>query len=319
MPLSKFFIDRPIFAAVISILIVLAGAVSFGALPIAQYPEIAPPTIVVSANYPGANASTVGKTVATPLEQEINGVEDMLYMSSQSTADGRLALTISFKLGTDLDKAQVLVQNRVNTALPRLPEEVQRLGVTTTKNSPDILMVVHLFSPDGSRDQLYISNYALQQVRDPVARLDGVGSLRLFGAREYSMRIWLDPARVAAFNLTAGDVLTALRGQNVQIAGGVLNQPPMSRQGAFEIPVQALGRLETPEQFENILIASDAQGRLIHLRDLARVELGATEYSTNSDFPAAGIERLGDGEVHQGPDGPTQGIFPARRRLHDRI
>ncbi len=282
MPLSKFFIDRPIFAAVISILIVLAGAVSFGALPIAQYPEIAPPTIVVSANYPGANASTVGKTVATPLEQEINGVEDMLYMSSQSTADGRLALTISFKLGTDLDKAQVLVQNRVNTALPRLPEEVQRLGVTTTKNSPDILMVVHLFSPDGSRDQLYISNYALQQVRDPVARLDGVGSLRLFGAREYSMRIWLDPARVAAFNLTAGDVLTALRGQNVQIAGGVLNQPPMSRQGAFEIPVQALGRLETPEQFENILIASDAQGRLIHLRDLARVELGATEYSTNS-------------------------------------
>ena len=282
MPFSRFFIDRPIFAGVISILIVLAGVISLTSLPISQYPEIAPPTIVVSASYPGANATTVAKTVATPLEQEINGVEDMLYMSSQSTSDGNVSITISFKLGTDLDKAQVLVQNRVNIALPRLPEEVRRLGVTTVKNSPDILLVVHLFSPDGSRDQLYISNFALQQLRDPVARVDGVGSLRLFGVREYSMRIWLDPTRIAAFNLTAGDVLTALRGQNVQVAGGVLGKPPMDNQGAYEIPVEALGRLQSEEQFENILISSDAQGRLIHLRDIARVELGALDYATNS-------------------------------------
>ena len=224
MTLSHFFIDRPIFATVLSIVIVIAGAIAYFTLPIAQYPEVVPPTVVVRASYPGANPQVIADTVATPIEQQINGVEDMLYMSSQSTSDGQMALTITFKLGTDLDKAQVLVQNRVAIAEPILPEEVRRGGVTTTKSSPDLLLVAHLLSPDDHYDQAYISNYALLQVRDVLARLDGVGDISVFGAREYSMRVWLDPEKIAARNMTASDVVQALREQNVQVAAGVIGQ-----------------------------------------------------------------------------------------------
>ncbi len=247
MNLSHFFIDRPIFAAVLSIIITLIGGVAYFSLPVAQYPEIAPPTISVTASYPGASAEIVAETVATPLEQEINGVDNMLYMTSQSTSDGSMSLTVTFKLGTNLDTAQVLVQNRVSTALPRLPEEVRRIGVTVTKHSPDLMMVVHLSSPDGSRDQLYISNYATLHVKDVLARIDGVGDVTIFGARDYSMRIWLDPEKLAIRNLTAGDVVTALRGQNVQVAAGAINQPPVPKPGAFQLNVETLGRLTDPE------------------------------------------------------------------------
>jgi HAE1 family hydrophobic/amphiphilic exporter-1 len=292
MAFSKLFIDRPILAGVISVLIMLVGAVAYFALPISQYPEVAPPSITVTASYPGAHAETAAATVAAPLEQEINGVEGMLYLSSQSTADGRTTITVTFALGTDLDAAQVLVQNRVNIALPRLPEDVRRLGVVTNKNTPDILMVVHIYSPDGSRDQLYLSNYTLLNVRDRLARLDGVGDLRLFGAREYSMRVWLDPNRISALGLTAGEVVQALRGQNVQVAGGVLDRPPTTQQGAYEVGVQLLGRLTDPSQFGNVLIKSADEGRLVRVRDIGRIELGAVDYSTNAyldDKPAVAV------------------------------
>src|SRR4029079_12754110 len=209
MKLPHFFIDRPIFASVVAIVITLVGAIAYITLPVAQFPEIAPPTIVVSASYPGASAQIVSETVATPLEQEINGVENMLYMVSQATGDGRLQLTISFALGTNLDTAQVLVQNRIAIAQPRLPDEVQRIGVTVKKNSPDLMMVIHLFSPDGSRDQLYVSNYATLQVKDVLARLDGVGDVTVFGARDYAMRIWLDPEKIASRNLTGSGIVSA--------------------------------------------------------------------------------------------------------------
>ncbi len=280
MGLSHFFIDRPIFASVVSIFITLVGAFAYFGLPVAQYPEIAPPTIVVSASYPGASAEVVADTVAAPLEQEINGVENMLYMASQSTGDGGLSLTITFALGTDLDIAQVLVQNRVAVAEPRLPEEVRRLGVTVRKNTPDMLMVIHLSSPDGSYDPLYISNYATLQVRDVLARLDGVGDVRVFGARDYAMRIWLDPEKVAARDLTPGDVVAALRGQNVQVASGVLNQPPVPTPGAFQVSVQTLGRLTEERQFERIIVKTDADGRVTRVGDIARVDLAAQDYST---------------------------------------
>ena len=235
----------------------------------------------MTASYPGASAEVVSDTVSTPLEQEINGVEGMLYMVSQATADGQLSLTVTFALGTDLDIAQVLVQNRVAIAEPRLPEEVRQIGVTVRKNSPDMLMVIHLSSPDGSRDQLYISNYATLQIRDVLARLDGVGDVRVFGARNYSMRIWLDPDKVAARNLTAGDVVQALRGQNVQVASGVLNQPPVPDQGAFQLNVETLGRLKEAKEFENIVVKTEPGGRVTRLRDIARVELGAQDYTAN--------------------------------------
>jgi hydrophobe/amphiphile efflux-1 (HAE1) family protein len=279
MNLSHFFVDRPIFASVVSIIITLIGAVAYFSLPVSQYPEIAPPSISVNATYPGASADIVAKTVATPLEQEINGVDNMLYMTSQSTGNGSLSLSITFKLGTDLDTAQVLVQNRVSTALPRLPEEVRAIGVTVNKQSPDLMMVIHLSSPDDSRDLLYISNYATLHVKDVLSRIDGVGNVTIFGARDYSMRIWLDPEKLAVRGLTAGDVVRALRGQNVQVAAGVINQPPVPKPGAFQLSVETEGRLSDTEAFGNIIVKSEGQGRVVRVRDVGRVELGAADYN----------------------------------------
>jgi HAE1 family hydrophobic/amphiphilic exporter-1 len=281
MRLTHFFIDHPIFATVLSVLITIIGAVAYLTLPVAQYPEIAPPTIEVRGSYPGASAQVVSETVATPLEQEINGVENMLYMTSQATGDGQLTLQITFALGTNLDTAQVLVQNRVAIAEPRLPEEVRRIGVTVRKSSPDLMMVIHLSSPDKSRDLLYISNYATLQIKDVLARLDGVGDVRVFSARDYAMRIWLDPDRIAARGLTAGDVVDALRGQNVQVASGVLNQPPVPQSAAFQLNIETLGRLQDARQFENIIVRTDEAGRVTRVRDIGRVELGAQDYTTN--------------------------------------
>lgn len=282
MRFSHFFIDRPIFAAVISLIITIVGGISYFALPVSEYPNIAPPTIVVSAAYPGASAEVVADTVAAPLEQEINGVEGMLYISSQSTGNGATAINVVFALGTDIDKAQVLVQNRVAIAEPRLPESVKRLGVTVRKSSPDMLMVIHMTSPNGTYDQQYISNYTNLNVRDLIARIDGVGEARVFGARDYSMRVWLDPARVAARNLTASEVVSALRGANLQVAAGAINQPPATAPGGFQIAVQTLGRLSDPKQFGDIVISRDMQGRVTRLRDVARIELGSQDYTLNA-------------------------------------
>jgi hydrophobe/amphiphile efflux-1 (HAE1) family protein len=283
--MGRFFIDRPIFACVLSIFIMIVGLLAYTRLPVASYPEIAPPTIVVSATFPGAAARTIAETVAAPLEQEINGVEGMLYLYSQSTADGRMTLTITFKPGTDLNIAQVLVQNRVNIALPRLPEEVRRFGVVTNKASPDILLVVHMLSPERAkprRDQVYITNYALLQVRDQIARIDGVGSINLFGAREYAMRVWLDPDRIASVGMTAAEVVAALRAQNVQVAGGALGAPPTAQGNAFQLNLTLLGRLQDPSQFGDVIIRNAPDGAITRLRDVARIELGASDYSTNS-------------------------------------
>ncbi len=282
MRLAHFFIDRPIFAGVLSIVIMILGAVAYVSLPAAQYPDVVPPTIVVRASYPGASPEVIAATVATPIEQEVNGVEDMLYMSSQSTNDGAMSLTVTFRLGTDLDKAQVLVQNRVAIAEPRLPEEVRRLGVTTLKSSPDLLMVVHLISPDNRFDQLYIGNYALIQVRDAVARVDGVGDVNAFGLREYSMRVWLDPERLAHLGLTPGDVLAALREQNIQVASGVIGQPPVPTGQDYQLTVNTLGRLLEPDQFEQVIVKTGDEGRIVRVGDVARIEMAARDYAVNS-------------------------------------
>ncbi len=292
MVFSRFFIDRPIFATVLAVIIVIAGGIAYFTLPVAQYPEVVPPTVVVRASYPGATPEVIADTVATPIEQEVNGVEDMLYMSSQSTSDGQMQLTITFKLGTDLDKAQVLVQNRVAVADARLPEDVRRIGVTTTKSSPDLLLVVHVLSPDNRYDQAYIGNYVLTRVRDVLARLEGVGDITIFGLREYSMRVWLDPERIAARNLTASDVVQALREQNVQVAAGAIGQPPAPQGNAYQLSVNTLGRLMDAEQFGEIVIKSGDDGRITRVRDVARVELGARDYASNSYLdgkPAAAI------------------------------
>ena len=281
MRISHFFIDRPIFAAVVSIIFVILGGVAFARLPVAQYPEIAPPVINVSGQYPGASAEVVASTVVTPLEQQINGVENMLYMYSNSTADGRFSIQVSFDLGTNLDIAQVQVQNRVSIAQPRLPADVRNIGVTVTKASPDLMMVVHLFSPDKSRDSLFISNYATLELTDALTRVDGVGSISVFGSRDYSMRIWLDPDRLQSLGLTATDVTSALQGQNIQVASGVLDQPPVAHPGAFQIAVQTLGRLADPDEFGTIVV-KQTPGAVVRLKDVARVELAALDYSSNS-------------------------------------
>ena len=281
MRFSHFFIDHPIFASVLSLFLTIVGGVAYFTLPISQYPSIAPPIVQISATYPGASAEVLAQTVATPLEQQINGVENMLYMSSQSTGDGRLTISVTFKLGTNLDTAQVLTQNRVAVALPRLPEAVQRLGVTVIKSSPDLMMVIHLSSPDGSRDQLYLSNYATLHVKDTLSRQDGVGNVQVFGNRDYAMRVWLDPDKVAAHNLTAGEVVAALQAQNVQVSSGVLGQPPVPQPGAFQLNVQTQGRLIDPAQFGNIIVKSDAQGRVTRINDIGRAELGAQDYGSN--------------------------------------
>ena len=281
MHISRFFIDRPIFSGVISILIIILGAVAFLRLPIAQYPEIAPPIINVSGQYPGASADVVASTVVAPIEQQINGVENMLYVSSNSSGDGRFSIQVTFDLGTNLDTAQVQIQNRVGIAAPRLPADVRNLGVTVTKSSPDLMMVVHLISPDKSRDNLFISNYATLEITDALTRVDGVGSLTVFGSRDYAMRVWLDPDRLQSMGMTSGDVLLALQGQNIQVASGVLNQPPVANPGAFQIAVQTLGRLSDPKQFGEVVVKQTA-GALVRIKDVARVELAALDYSSNS-------------------------------------
>ncbi|KZY62016.1 multidrug efflux RND transporter permease subunit, partial [Oleiphilus sp. HI0065] len=282
MNFSQFFIVRPIFASVLSLLIFIAGLIAVFQLPITEYPEVVPPTVVVNASYPGANPETMAETVATPLEQEINGVEGMLYMSSQATSDGSLAITVTFELGTDVDDAQVQVQNRVARAVPRLPQDVQRLGVTTTKSSPDLTMVVHLLSPDDRYDMLYLSNFAKLKVRDELARLEGVGNALVFGAGDYAVRIWLNPEKVAALGMTTTDVIGAIREQNRQAAAGTIGAPPSAEDNPFQLLIKVKGRLEGIEEFENVVLRVGASGAITRLKDVARVELGANSYALRS-------------------------------------
>src|SRR3954447_2911783 len=297
---SHLFIDRPIFATVLSIVIVIVGTVALTQLPIAQYPEVAPPTITVTANYPGANAKVVSDTVATPIEQEVNGVENMIYMSSRCTNDGQMLLDVTFKLGTNLDMAQVLVQNRVKIAEAKLPEDVKRQGVTTKKKSPSILLCVNLISeketdPETKKerfkyDQLYLSNYSTIYVKDELARITGVGDVSFLGPRDYSMRIWLDPQKLAARNMSAGDVIRGVKEQNVQVAAGRLGQPPAPAGQNFQLTLNTLGRLESEEQFRGIVVKSDTDGSVTYLRDIVAddrpgqkgVELAAKNYDVNS-------------------------------------
>jgi hydrophobic/amphiphilic exporter-1 (mainly G- bacteria), HAE1 family len=281
MRFGHFFVDRPIFASVISIILMVVGITALFGLPIAQYPNIAPPTVSVTATYPGASAETIAETVAVPLEQQINGVEGMIYMSSQATGDGVLQITVTFAVGTDSDIAQVQVQNRVSAAEPRLPAEVRQLGVSVNKAASDFLLLVNMYSPDRSLDELYVSNYAFLNVRDAIQRIDGVGDIQLFGQRELSLRVWLDPTRLSAYGLVAGDVTSALQEQNVQVSGGSLGSPPQPTATAYQITVTTLGRFRTPDQFQDVIIKSE-EGRLVRLRDVARIEYGAREYSSNS-------------------------------------
>src|SRR3984957_19558703 len=282
MNFSHFFIRRPIFAGVLSAVIFLGGLIALFRLPISEYPEVVPPTIVVAANYPGANPKTIAETVAFPLEQAINGVENSLYMFSQATPDGVMSLTVTFKLGTDVDLAQVQVQNRVAQVLPKLPEEVRTLGVTTTKQSPNLTMVVHLFSPSGRYDEVYLRNYATLQVKDVLARIPGAGDVQLFGSGDYAMRVWLNPDKVAARNLTASDVVDAIREQNVQIAAGAIGRQPVSGPVEFELQVNAKGRLTSPEEFGRIIVKTGPNGEKTLLKDIARIELSASSYALRS-------------------------------------
>ncbi|MFU0507842.1 efflux RND transporter permease subunit [Pseudaminobacter sp. NGMCC 1.201702] len=281
MNIPRFFVDRPIFAVVLSVLMLIGGGLTLLELPLSEYPQVTPPTVQVTASYPGANPEVIAETVAAPLEQVINGVENMLYMSSQAATDGRMTLTVTFQQGTDPDMAQIQVQNRVSRALPRLPQEVQRIGVVTQKTSPDILMVVHLVSPDDRYDPLYLSNFATLQVRDQLARLSGVGDVLVWGAGEYSMRIWLDPAKVAARGLTASDVVAAIQEQNAQVAAGSVGQQPDASAG-FQVTVNTLGRLSNEEQFGDVVVKTGDDGQITRLRDVARIELGADSYALRS-------------------------------------
>jgi len=282
MNFSNYFIRRPIFAGVLSVAVFTMGLIALFQLPIAEYPEVVPPTIVVHATYPGATPKTIAETVASPLEQSINGVEGALYVFSQATGDGVLTLTVTFALGTDIDKAQVQVQNRVAQALPKLPEEVRALGVNTTKQSPDLTMVVHIFSPDGRYDNVYLRNYAALQVKDVLARIPGAGDVELFGSGDYAMRIWLNPGKIASRNLTASDVVNAIREQNVQVAGGVIGQQPVGKPVDFVMQVNVKGRLISEEEFGNIIVKTGANGEKTLLKDVARIELGASSYSLHS-------------------------------------
>ncbi|MDJ0949050.1 MAG: multidrug efflux RND transporter permease subunit [Alphaproteobacteria bacterium] len=284
---SRFFIERPIFSTVISIVIVIAGLVSFGALPIAQYPEITPPTVEVSANYPGANAQVVAETVAAPIEQEVNGVENSIYMSSTSASDGSYNLTVTFEVGTNLDMAQVLVQNRVKLAEPKLPQEVQRQGTNTKKKSTNIILMIELVSPDGRYDELFLGNYATLRLRDTLSRIPGVGDVTIFPPSDYSMRIWLDPRQLKSRDLTTEDVVSAVREQNVQVAAGQIGQPPAPRGQNFQYTVNVLGRLAEIEQFEEIIIKTGEGGRITRLRDIARIELGGKSYDVTSRLNGA--------------------------------
>jgi multidrug efflux pump len=281
MNLSRFFIDRPIFAGVISTIIFLAGLIAMTQLPISEYPEVVPPSVVVTAQFPGANPQTIAETVATPLEEQINGTEGMLYMGSSAASDGTLTLTVTFKLGVDPNLAQQLVQNRVNQALPRLPEVTRSLGVTTTKSSPDLTMVVHLRSPSGRYDMLYLRNYAVLNVKDQLAKIEGVGNVALFGSGDYAMRLWLNPQKIAELGLTAADVVNAVRRQNAQVAAGVINGPPYSSKGELQLPINVEGRLSDPEQFKQIVI-KNAGGVVTRLGDVARVEIDASQYGLRS-------------------------------------
>src|SRR6201984_1718134 len=257
MSLSRFFIDRPIFAGVISAVIFLAGLIAFPRLPIPEYPEVVPPSVQVTAQFPGANPNVIAETVATPLEEQINGVENMLYMFSQAASDGTLTLTVTFKLGTDPNLAQELVQNRVNQALPRLPDVTRNLGVTTVKSSPDLTMVVHLKSVGDRYDMLYLRNYAVLNVKDQLAKIEGIGSVQLFGSGDYAMRLWLNPQKIATLGLTADDVVNAVRKQNVQVAAGVINGPPYGKDSQLQLPINVEGRLSDPEQFRQIIIKNE--------------------------------------------------------------
>jgi hydrophobe/amphiphile efflux-1 (HAE1) family protein len=292
MNISKFFITRPIFAGVLSVLILVIGAISLWKLPVSEYPEVVPPSVIVTATYPGANPRTIAETVASPLEQAINGTENMLYMSSQSTANGVMTLTVTFKLGTDVDKAQMQVQNKVSQALPKLPEDVRRFGVTTVKSSPDLTMVVHLLSPNDRYDEIYLRNYANLNVKDELSRLDGVGQVQVFGGGDYAMRVWLDPDKIAARGLTAGEVVQAIREQNIQVAAGGVGQQPQEGAVAFELVVNAQGRLVSEEQFAAIIIKTGQYGQTLTLGEVARIELGSGEYALRSlinNKPAVGM------------------------------
>ncbi len=320
MRLSRFFIDRPIFATVISIFTMIVGGIAYFTLPIAQFPEIVPPTVQINATYPGASAETVADTVAAVIEQEVNGVEGMIYMSSQSTGDGGLGINVTFDLGIDIDRATVLVQNRVSAAMPRLPEEVQRGGVTVRKSSPDLLLVVHMISPGAKYDQVYISNYALLNVTDEIARIEGVGGVTLFGSREYSMRVWLEPDKIAARSMTAEEVLAALRQSNIQVAGGAVGQPPLDKTGAFQTSLRLKGRLREASEFNDIVLKTGADGRVVRLGDVGRVELGALNYSTYgylSRDPATVVvvtQQPGSNAIRT-----TQAIKDTMKRLSERF
>jgi hydrophobe/amphiphile efflux-1 (HAE1) family protein len=298
MRFSRFFIDRPIFAAVLSIVIFTGGLLAMFGLPISEYPEVVPPSVVVRAVYPGANPRVISEAVATPLEEQINGVENMLYMSSQATSDGVLTLTVTFRVGTDPDLAQVQVQNRVSQALPRLPEEVRQLGVTTVKSSPNFIMVVHLLSPDDRYNVTYLRNYALLQVKDVLARIPGIGQVQVFGGGDYSMRVWLDPGKIAARGLAATDVISAIREQNVQVAAGVVGAPPMPMPVDYQLSINARGRLATEEEFGDIILKTGEQGEITRLRDVARIELAAGDYALRSLLD--GKEAVGIG-IFQAP------------------
>src|SRR3954464_6102790 len=305
MNFSRFFIDRPIFAGVLSTLIFVAGLLSLPALPISEYPEVAPPTVVVRAQYPGANPKVIAETVSTPIEEQINGVEDMLYMSSQATTDGLMTLNVTFRLGTDPDKAQQLVQNRVSQAEPRLPSEVRTLGITTIKSAPDLTMVVHLLSPNGRYDMTYLRNYAVLNVKDRLARINGVGQVQLFGSGDYSMRVWLDPQKVAERGLSAGDVVRAIREQNIQAAAGVVGASPGLPGVDMQLSINAQGRLQSEDEFGDIIVKTGTDGAVTRLRDIGRLEMGAADYSLRSllnNDPAVGMG------VFQSPGSNALGI-----------